>query len=186
MNTAWSWRLPAFVCFIIDSLVVRMKNRLLIFVICCVVTLSNALEVGNWEFGGKVSAVQLGTQYGIEAAVTAEYRMLTILTWRTDLEGLIHDMSDFSKTDVAVPTNILFYPLQSKIWLDPYAGPGLTYKYTYQGASSLGANILAGVNFLLLKGKKFGIEAKYTIEFLPRVAPGSFQIGLTGAWELKL
>jgi hypothetical protein len=163
-----------------------MRNHRLFIVICCMVTLSNAAEVGNWEFGGKVSAVQMGKVYGIEAAATAEYRMMTILTWRTDLEALIHDASDFSKTDISVPTNILYYPLQSKLWLDPYAGPGLTYKYTYQGASSLGANVLGGVNFLLLKGKKFGIETKYTIEFLPKVVPGSFQIGLTGAWELKL
>jgi len=148
-------------------------------------TTASAGEVGNWDFGGKVSLVKIDSGYGVKAALIAEYRIMAMLTWRSDLEMLLRDAADLAKTDISIPSNLLYYPLQSQFRFDPYIGPGLTFTYTYTGSAGLGANILGGINFLVVKGKKFGIESKYTVPLIPKIKTGTFEIGLTGAWEIQ-
>jgi hypothetical protein len=56
--------------------------------------------------------------------------------------------------------------------------------HTWNNSNTLGVNILAGVNFSMVKGKVFGIEFKYAVPLLPKPASGNFAFGLTGTWEV--
>jgi hypothetical protein len=149
-------------------------------------TLCRAGSKNGWDVGGKVGVEKTGDNaYGVRAAVTAEYRFLTMLTWRSDIGVLVREGTGGTVMDISVPTNLLYYPLMSKRPVDPYTGPGLTYTYIGEGRHELGANVLAGVNFLLVKGKKFGIEGRYTLPIVPQFARGTWELGLTGSWEMK-
>jgi len=139
---------------------------------------------GEWSIGGKLGIEQNNSNAGFKAAVKAEYNISKFLKWRTDFEVFFPDLNDAARVDISVPSNLLYYPLGSYLKIDPYIGPGLTYKYTWNGDNYLGLNALAGVNFHLIKDNVFGIEAKYTFLFVPELR-GAWEVGLTGTWELN-
>lgn len=159
-----------------------MLNKVIGLLLCCCIGAS-AIQSGNWDVGGKVSAISNGKAFGVKSAVKAEYHISQLLTWRTDLELQFPEINDMSKMTFSVPSNLLMYPLQGQLIIDPYFGPGLSYSYTYDNAHYLGLNIVAGTNFNFVRDKTFGIEARYTFLFIPHVQRGQFEFGLTGAWE---
>lgn len=164
-----------------------MQQISALFIICILVSFATvrAAQIGRWNLGGKVGIVKVDSGYGMQAAVTAEYAVNAMLKWRTDLELLMRDATDLSRSDISIPSNLLYYPLQGRLFADPYAGPGLTFAYENASTFRAGANLLAGINFRVLKGNTFGFECRYTQPFLPEVKRGSWAAGLTGAWELK-
>lgn len=151
----------------------------------CICALSVA--AGGWEFGGKVSAIQDQRGLGFKAAVTAEYRIAALLSWRTDLEALARsDMRD-GVTQLSLPSNLLLYPLQHQFAIDPYAGPGLVLSVNRAQGLRAGANILAGVKWTTRRETAFGIEVKYTIvDVMHPLESDAFEAALTGAWEIEL
>jgi hypothetical protein len=138
---------------------------------------------GEWDIGGKVSGVKNGNEFGIKTGIKCEYHIFSILTWRSDLEAFAHS-TDLSRIDISLPSNLLWYPFRPDAQIAPYAGPGITFIHTWNNRNILGTNVLAGVNFHIIRGKVFGIETKYTVPLIPRVTTGHFEIGLTGSWEL--
>ena len=139
---------------------------------------------GTWDIGGKVGMEQQGSVPGFKSALKAEYRYSRMVTWRTDLELLFPHLDDWSRVTFSLPTNLLVYPLRSQLVLDPYIGPGLTYRCTWDTKHFLGANILGGINFKPDRKQTFGIELKYTLLFLPELH-GCWEYGLTGAWAIE-
>jgi len=138
---------------------------------------------GTWDFGGSVGLTQIGGQYYPYVSVSAEYRMSSFLSWLTRMQLTMREMGDSSKFDLSVPSNLLWYPLGGKQKFDPYLGPGVTYTHTYDGDDDVGGNITAGVDFLFIKGKKFGIRGTYTYYLYPEAQSGGWQTELTGSWS---
>lgn len=153
--------------------------------VCLVALLvSTATGAGRWDVGGKVSVLQDGEGVGLKTVITAEYHLVEALSWRTDLEVQFLEVADGTNVDISVPTNLLWYPLAHRAKIDPYMGPGLSYTYTHDGRSLFGANMLAGVTFLRVKNKRFGIEAKYNVADVSRwTGSDNLEVGLTGSWE---
>jgi hypothetical protein len=139
---------------------------------------------GDWDIGGKVSAVKSHGDFGVKTGFKCEYHCLSIISWRTDLEAFAHG-DGLSRVDMAIPSNLLWYPLHQDATVAPYIGPGLTYNHDWNNKNTLGINTLAGVNFSFIAGRIFGIECKYTVPLLPDVKPGHFEIGLTDSWEMN-
>ena len=140
---------------------------------------------GTWKFGGKVSMEQGDDQPDLVAAVTAEYQIITMLSWRTDLEAIFRDMGKNADFDISVPTNLLWYPLRHKKLLEPYIGPGLVYTYALPNTHSFGMNVLGGINIQRRNKPTFGIEVKYTVtDFTGWSASDKISVSLTGAWEV--
>ena len=144
-----------------------------------------AADAGVWTIGGKVSVVETDEGYGVKTGIKCEYRFLSQLTWRTDIDALFHSVSDLSRVDISIPSNCLWYPSRLDYPMDPYIGPGLTFVHTWDHHNILGINVLAGVNFRVIKDQVFGIEMKYSVPILPDPSKGQFELGLTGTWELS-
>jgi hypothetical protein len=123
--------------------------------------------------------------FGIKTGIKCEYHFFAILTWRSDLEAFAHG-TDLSRIDISIPSNLLWYPLSPDAQIAPYTGPGITFSHTWNNRNTIGANILAGVNIHIIRGKVFGIESKFTVPLLPHITSGHFEIGLTGSWEIDL
>ncbi len=140
---------------------------------------------GSWDFGGSVGLTQIGSSYYPKVTAYAKYNMTNMLSWRTDLSMVIRSMGDTSKFDLSVPSNLLFYPLAGKQVIDPYIGPGITWKHPYEGEDSFGGNLLAGVDFKFVKNTTFGIEARYTYDLLPEAKSGGWDMSLTGNWNIE-
>jgi len=140
---------------------------------------------GQWEIGGKVSAVKTDVGYGIKTGIKCEYRFLTQLTWRTDIDALLHGVTDLSRVDMSIPSNLLWHPYGDAYSIDPYIGPGLTFVHTWNHHTTLCINVLAGTNFKTRNDQIFGIEVKYSLSLFPQPAKGHFELGLTGTWELS-
>jgi hypothetical protein len=158
-----------------------MRSRLILILLAAVIPLSAR---GTWELGGKVSVVQGSGSPRLQAVVTAEYRLMEYLSWRTDMEALFSDLSRSSTFDLTIPSNLLWYPLGHSYKIEPYTGPGLSYTYTSGANSYFGCNYLAGVRFRPEKRSTFGIECKYAVRDITRWSDSqSIAFGLTGSWE---
>ena len=139
---------------------------------------------GSWKFGGKVSMEQGDNQPDLVTAVTAEYQIVSTLSWRTDLEAIFRDMGTGSDFDISLPTNLLWFPLQHKKTLEPYMGPGLVYTYALPNTHYFGMNVMGGITINPRNKPSFGLEVKYTVtNFTGWTASDKFSISLTGAWE---
>lgn len=147
--------------------------------------LCNTVSGGTWKFGGKVSMEQGDNQPDLVTAVTAEYQIISMLSWRTDIEAIFRDMGKSSDFDLSVPTNLLWYPLRHKKLLEPYIGPGLVYTYALPDTHSFGMNALGGININRRNKPTFGIEVKYTVTDIIRWGVSDkISVSLTGSWEV--
>jgi hypothetical protein len=160
-----------------------MKTVLAVMVLLAPVS----VWAGRWDVGGKVSVLQDGEGVGLKTVITAEYLIAAALSWRTDLELQVLEVGDESNIDIALPSNLLWYPFAHRANIDPYIGPGLSYTFTHDQQSWLGANVLAGLTFLSIKDKKFGVEVKYNVaNVFAWTDSDNIEIGLTGKWEFEL
>jgi hypothetical protein len=153
-----------------------------------IILLSVSLPVsgGTWKIGGKVSMQQGDGQPALVTAVTAEYQIISMLSWRTDLEMVFREMGKDPEFDISVPTNLLWYPLAHKKVIEPYIGPGLVYTCALPNTHSFGTNVLGGINFNLPKKPTFGLEVKYTVTDIIRWgASDNISVSLTGAWKVN-
>ncbi|NLG17714.1 MAG: hypothetical protein GX556_10325 [Fibrobacter sp.] len=159
-------------------------KKLFIIILISLPAILTAGSAGRWDIGGKVGLEQNNSSLGLKAAVKAEYMISEMITWRTDFEVMLPELNDVARVDISVPSNLLYYPFASRFMIDPYIGPGLTYRHTWDNDNQLGLNLLSGVNFRVIRDQVFGIEAKYTFLLVP-VIKGYWDIGLTGTWELS-
>ncbi len=137
------------------------------------------------DFGGKVYLKQEDDNFYPGVSVYADYKIQNYLTWRNGLDVLIREAGDSAKFDLTLASNLLHYPFGHKAPVDPYWGPGLSFTHRYTGDNDLGANIVLGVDFRFVKGKTFGLEARYTMYDLPQSFKGEWQLSLTGSWEFE-
>ncbi len=155
--------------------------------VCAIILLFISIPAtgGSWKVGGKVSVQQSDGQPDLVTAVTAEYQIITMLSWRTDLEMIFKDMKDNFAFDISIPTNLLWYPLCHKKVIEPYIGPGLVYTCALPNTHSFGVNALGGININRPKKPTFGLEIKYTVTNIGRwIASDNMSISLTGKWDL--
>lgn len=140
---------------------------------------------GTWKFGGKVSMEQGDDRPDLVTAITAEYQIISMLSWRTDLEAIFRDMGNKTDFDISLPTNLLWYPFRHENLLEPFIGPGLVYTFALPNTQSFGINVLGGVNINLKDKPTFGLEVKYTVTDVVRwSASDKVSVSLTGSWKV--
>jgi len=141
---------------------------------------SGGSKKGSWDFGGSVGLTWVGNTPYPTISAYATYNMLSYLDWTTEIEVIMHTTDSM---DISVPSTLKFYPLAGKQKIDPYFGPGVTYTRTYDGKDAFGGHAVIGVDFLFIKGAKFGIEGKLTYYLVPDKSY-TWTVGPTGSWNI--
>ncbi len=142
-------------------------------------------RAGNWTFSGKVGVTQKSNDVGLQGGIIAEYKLSSMLSWRTDLDFVFADLSDLSLFKLSVPTNLLLYPMGTQAVVVPYVGPGLNIVVPYNEDLAAGFNGVFGVRFQLPKKPVFGLEGRYTVPDAADPQVGDFAVALTGTWQLQ-
>lgn len=138
-----------------------------------------------WKVGGRIGVRQSGSKMVPTAAVTAEYQLGDQLTWRTDLEAQLRDLSNPGEYALQVPTHMLWHPLGTKRVFDPYAGPGASFGMDFAKNAMFGCNGVIGFTIHPSQQQAFGIEWRWSWPDLTRNLNGRWDAGLTGNWEVK-
>lgn len=138
-----------------------------------------------WKVGGRVGMRQDGSRLVPTAAITAEYQVMDRLTWRTDLEAQFRDLTNMSDFALQVPTHLLWHPLGTQAFFDPYAGPGASFGLDFDHNAMCGVNAVGGFTVHPRQQQAFGLEGRWSWPDLTRTFKGRWDIALTGNWEVK-
>ncbi|MEO0181161.1 MAG: hypothetical protein ABIM74_02410 [candidate division WOR-3 bacterium] len=134
---------------------------------------------GKWDFGGSVGLTWIDNKPYPTVSVFAKYTISSYFIWNNGLEVV---MRSADSLDLSVPSTIEFHPLAGKQKIDPYLGPGIKYTHTYTGEDQLGGRGVIGIDFLFIKGTKFGIEGVLDYYFIPEESY-TWTIRPTGSWN---
>lgn len=156
-------------------------------VVTCAAVKPTAPKSSGWSFSGKVGVTGGNSQaVGMQGGLIAEYAISNRLSWRTDLDFNVADLSQMEDFGMAVPTNLLYYPLGSQNELCPYIGPGLNITVPVNADLQAGFNGIIGAR-LQREGKSaLGIEGRYTVADVGSASKGTWTVSLTGSWNFAL
>lgn len=146
---------------------------------------AGACLAGEWTVGGRAGAVLENGKFVPSAAVTADYSLSNILTWRTDFDVRVKDANDLSRSEFQVPSNLLVHPLTTRRSFDPYLGPGVSASSTAEGTLGAGANLVAGFLVHPARSAAFGAEWRWGWPDLVRNAKTQHSVSLVGNWETR-
>lgn len=169
----------------------RVKN-LWIWVAVLAIAASAAVktapkESSGWTFSGKVGVTGGNNQsVGMQGGLIAEYAISNRLSWRTDLDFNVADLSQMEDLGLAVPTNLLYYPLGSQNELCPYLGPGLNVTVPVNADLQAGFNGIIGARLQRAGKSALGIEGRYTVADIGSASKGTWTVSLTGSWNFSL
>lgn len=140
----------------------------------------------HWTFGGHVGANASGGVTRTEMALSAEYALGNLLSWRTDLAFVFRDAKNQDVFDLNVPTNLLLWPAGRNARVRPYLGPGANWSRSHEGINTLGFNALAGLQLVSAGSTTFGVEGKYLVPDLtdPK-SRAQTSLSLTGAFQVR-
>lgn len=146
---------------------------------------STASAGSRWTYGGRVGMTQNGSRFVPTAALSAEYAMGKMLSWRTDVELSFKDVSRMDSFAISVPTQLLLHPLGNDAVFDPYVGPGLSVAVNFDREVAAGAHGVVGFSVRPRKGQAFGLEGKWGWPDLVNGADPTWAMALTGNWSMK-
>lgn len=142
-------------------------------------------HAGKWTYGGRVGLSQNGSTVVPAAAVSAEYAINSMLSWRTDLELKFRDITRLDTFALSVPTQLLWHPLGSRKLFDPYVGPGVSVALDFDRKFTAGTHAVAGFSIRPRNGQVFGLEAKWGWPDVFRTEAPAWGLALTGNWNAK-
>lgn len=140
---------------------------------------------GRWTYGGRVGLSQNGSTVVPAAALTAEYAISNQLSWRTDLELKFRDISRLDTFALSVPTQLLWHPMGTGSFFDPYAGPGVSVSLDFDRKFTAGTHAVGGFSIHPRNGQTFGLEAKWGWQDVFRTRAPTWAMALTGNWNYQ-
>ncbi|MGB9589576.1 MAG: hypothetical protein ACP5QG_08760 [candidate division WOR-3 bacterium] len=133
---------------------------------------------GAWDFGGSVGLTWIDNKPYPTVSAFAKYSISSYFIWTNEIKVT---MRSSDSLDFTVPSTLEYHPFGGKQKIDPYLGPGITYTHS-SGENMVGGTGVVGVDFLFVKGTRFGIKGTLTYYLIPEESY-RWEIGPTGSWN---
>jgi|YNPNPStandDraft_1061719.scaffolds.fasta_scaffold01008_15 hypothetical protein len=134
---------------------------------------------GSWDLGGSAGLTWIDNKPYPTVSVFAKYSISSYFIWSNELKVTVRSADSL---DLTVPSTMEYHPFGGKQKIDPYLGPGITYTHSYTGENMVGGCGIVGVDFLFVKGTKFGLKGTLTYYLIPEKSY-RWTIEPTGSWN---